>query len=135
MPQQSPNPQGMVNIALLDSCPINNQIPSIEEILGTKPMELKNMSQELQELTIDKPPSVQPLNMEASQQRQGKRAATEAKLDSGSKVVPRKEDRQSNSLNTPTNSDTLSAGDVRFTSKDLRDPSAVLKNCPEVNQL
>ena len=135
MPQQSPNPQGMVNIALLDSCPINNQIPSIEEILGTKPMELKNMSQELQELTLDKPPSVQPLNMEASQQRQGKRAATEAKLDSGSKVVPRKEDKQSNSLNTPTNSDTLSSGDVRFTSKDLRDPSAVLKNCPEVNQL
>ena len=125
MPQQSPNPQGMVNIAF----------PSIEEILGTKPMELKNMSQELQELAIDKPPSVQPLNMEASQQRQGKRAATEAKLDSGSKVVPRKEDRQSNSLNTPTNSDTLSTGDVRFTSKDLRDPSAVLKNCPEVNQL
>ena len=72
---------------------------------------------------------------ECSQQRQGKRAATEAKLDSGSKVVPRKEDKQSNSLNTPTNSDTLSAGDVRFTSKDLRDPSAVLKNCPEVNQL
>jgi hypothetical protein len=45
------------------------------------------------------------------------------------------ERQQSNTLHTPNISNTLSTGDVKFTSGDLRDLSAVLKNCPEVNQL
>ena len=45
------------------------------------------------------------------------------------------ERQQSNTLHTPNISNSLSTGDVKFTSGDLRDLSAVLKNCPEVNQL
>merc|ERR1711918_220859 len=73
---------------------------------------------------------------EAAQQQQqrsaGKRSAKGAELESGSNVVPRQMERQqSNTLHTPNISNSLSTGDVKFTSGDLRDLSAVLKNCPE----
>jgi len=105
------------------------------------------MSQELKGLTFDTSPTsfeggpgtnfVEPLNIEAAQQRSaGKRSAKGAELESGSNVVPRQMERQqSNTLHTPNISNSLSTGDVKFTSGDLRDLSAVLKNCPEVNQL
>jgi len=103
------------------------------------------MSQELKGLTFDSPTTfeaaptnfVEPLNIEAAQQRSaGKRSAKGAELESGSNVVPRQMERQqSNTLHTPNISNSLSTGDVKFTSGDLRDLSAVLKNCPEVNQL
>ena len=63
--------------------------------MGTEHGEVENMSQELKELTFDSPtsyespPFVQPLNIEAAQQRQGKRPAKAAALESGSNVVPR----------------------------------------------
>jgi len=100
------------------------------------------MSQELKGLSFESPGTnfVEPLNIEAAQQQQqrsaGKRSAKGAELESGSNVVPRQMERQqSNTLHTPNISNTLSTGDVKFTSGDLRDLSAVLKNCPEVNQL
>merc|ERR1711902_348993 len=100
--------------------------------------EVENMSQELKGLTFDGATTfVEPLNIEAAQQRSaGKRSAKGAELESGSNVVPRQMERQqSNTLHTPNISNSLSTGDVKFTSGDLRDLSAVLKNCPEVNQL
>jgi len=115
-----------------------------ESILGTEHGEVENMSQELKGLTFDSPTTfegatnfVEPLNIEAAQQRSaGKRSAKGAELESGSNVVPRQMERQqSNTLHTPNISNSLSTGDVKFTSGDLRDLSAVLKNCPEVNQL
>ena len=46
------------------------------------------------------------------------------------------ERQHSNSLHTPNLSTTISSsGDFKMTSGDLRDLSAVLKNCSEVNQL
>jgi len=45
------------------------------------------------------------------------------------------ERQQSATLHTPNISNTISTGDFKITSGDLRDLSAVLKNCPEVNQL
>ena len=147
MTQQSPNPQGLADIG----SPIGNQIqsrsnrnPSMEEILGTKQGELENMSQDLNSLSLSPPSDFQ--------------------------------QQQSNSLHTPNISNTLSIGDIRFTSGDLKftssltnteinlnildtvltqplnmersqqftsgdlkftsaEISAVLKNCPEVNQL
>merc|ERR1712213_132941 len=123
MPQQSPD-------------------PTIESILGTEHGEVENMSQELKGLSFESPGTnfVEPLNIEAAQQQQqrsaGKRSAKGAELESGSNVVPRQMERQqSNALHTPNISNPLSTGDVKFTSGDLRDLSAVLKNCPEVNQL
>merc|ERR1719440_881283 len=134
-------------LSLLGNQPSLLSIKSIycllpESILGTEHGEVENMSQELKELTFDSPtsyespPFVQPLNIEAAQQRQGKRPAKAAELESGSNVVPRQMERQqSNTLHTPNISNSLSTGDVKFTSGDLRDLSAVPKNCPEVNQL
>ena len=87
-------------ISLLGNQPSLLSIKSIycllpESILGTEHGEVENMSQELKELTFDSPtsyespPFVQPLNIEAAQQRQGKRPAKAAELESGSNVVPR----------------------------------------------
>ena len=68
-----------------------------ESILGTELRELENMSQELTRLTLESltsiegaTNSVEPLNVEATQQRSaGKRSAKGAELESGSIVVPR----------------------------------------------
>merc|ERR1712233_244815 len=148
MPQQSPDSQGLANMNIASPIGIQSPDPTIESILGTEHGgEVENMSQELKGLTFDtSPPSfeggsgpnfVEPLNIEAAQQRSaGKRSAKGAELESGSNVVPRQMERQqSNTLHTPNISNSLSTGDVKFTSGDLRDLSAVLKNCPEVNQL
>merc|ERR1712203_249978 len=144
MPQQSPDPQGLANMNIASPIGIQSPDPTIESILGTEHGEVESMSQELKGLTFESPTSfegatnfVEPLNIEAAQQRAaGKRSAKGAELESGSKVVPRQRERQqSNTLHTPNISNSLSTGDVKFTSGDLRDLSAVLKNCPEVNQL
>ena len=45
------------------------------------------------------------------------------------------ERQQSNTLHTPNVSTTISTGDFKMTSGDLRDLSTVLKNCAEMNQL
>merc|ERR1712037_906618 len=144
MPQQSPDPQGLANMNIASPIGIQSPDPTIESILGTEHGEVENMSQELKGLHFESPTSfegptnfVEPLNIEAAQQRSaGKRSAKGAELESGSNVVPRQMERQqSNTLNTPNISNSLSTGDVKFTSGDLRDLSAVLKNCPEVNQL
>merc|ERR1712203_633764 len=148
MPQQSPDPQGLANMNIASPIGIQSPDPTIESILGTEHGEVENMSQELKGLTFESPTSfegatnfVEPLNIEAAQQRSaGKRSAKGAELESGSNVVPRfhfrqMERQQSNTLHTPNISNSLSTGDVKFTSGDLRDLSAVLKNCPEVNQL
>merc|ERR1712184_98154 len=126
---------GLANMNIASPIGIQSPDPTIESILGTEHGEVENMSQELKELTFDSPtsyespPFVQPLNIEAAQQRQGKRPAKAAELESGSNVVPRQMERQqSNTLHTPNISNSLSTGDVRYL-------SAVLKNCPEVNQL
>ena len=68
-----------------------------ESILGVEHGEVENMSQELKRLTLESPTSfegatnhVEPLNIEAAQQRSaGKRSAKGAELESGSNVVPR----------------------------------------------
>merc|ERR1712172_370502 len=144
MPQQSPDPQGLANMNIASPIGIQSPDPTIESILGTEHGEVENMSQELKGLHFESPTSfesptnfVEPLNIEAAQQRSaGKRSAKGAELESGSNVVPRQMERQqSNTLHTPNISNSLSTGDVKFTSGDLRDLSAVLKNCPEVNQL
>jgi len=142
MPQQSPDPQGLANMNIASPIGIQSPDPTIESILGTEHGEVENMSQELKGLSFESPGTnfVEPLNIEAAQQQQqrsaGKRSAKGAELESGSNVVPRQMERQqSNTLHTPNISNTLSTGDVKFTSGDLRDLSAVLKNCPEVNQL
>merc|ERR1712107_423855 len=146
MPQQSPDPQGLANMNIASPIGIQSPDPTIESILGTEHGEVENMSQELKGLSFESPGTnlVEPLNIEAAQQQQqrsaGKRSAKGAELESGSNVVPRfhfrqMERQQSNTLHTPNISNTLSTGDVKFTSGDLRDLSAVLKNCPEVNQL
>merc|ERR1712211_169738 len=146
MPQQSPDPQGLANMNIASPIGIQSPDPTIESILGTEHGEVENMSQELKGLSFESPGTnfVEPLNIEAVQQQQqrsaGKRSAKGAELESGSNVVPRfhfrqMERQQSNTLHTPNISNTLSTGDVKFTSGDLRDLSAVLKNCPEVNQL
>merc|ERR1711971_1035856 len=137
MPQQSPDPQGLANMNIASPIGIQSPDPTIESILGTEHGEVENMSQELEGLHFESPTSfegatnfVEPLNIEAAQQRSaGKRSAKGAELESGSNVVPRQMERQqSNTLHTPNISNNLSSG-------DLRDLSAVLKNCPEVNQL
>merc|ERR1719493_600854 len=145
MPQQSPDPQGLANMNIASPIGIQSPDPTIESILGTEHGEVENMSQELKGLTVFDGPTtfegstsfVEPLNTEAAQQRSaGKRSQSKAELESGSNVVPRQMERQqSNTLHTPNISNSLSTGDVKFTSGDLRDLSAVLKNCPEVNQL
>merc|ERR1711953_707519 len=137
MPQQSPDPQGLANMNIASPIGIQSPDPTIESILGTEHGEVENMSQELKGLSFESPGTnfVEPLNIEAAQQQQqrsaGKRSAKRAELESGSNVVPRQMERQqSNTLNTPNVSNSLSpSGDVKFTSGDLRDLSAVLKNC------
>ena len=65
--------------------------------MGTEHGEVENMSQELKELHFEAPTTfegstnfVEPLNIEAAQQRSaGKRSAKGAELESGSNVVPR----------------------------------------------
>ena len=59
--------------------------------MGTEHGEVENMSQELKGLSFESPGTnfVEPLNIEAAQQRQGKRPAKAAELESGSNVVPR----------------------------------------------
>merc|ERR1712013_316811 len=109
----SPDPQGLANMNIASPIGIQSPDPTIESILGTEHGEVENMSRELKGLSFESPGTnfVEPLNIEAAQQQ------------------------QSNTLHTPNISNTLSTGDVKFTSGDLRDLSAVLKNCPEVNQL
>merc|ERR1711902_39904 len=138
----SDNSQSSYDNNIASPIGIQSPDPTIESILGTEHGEVENMSQELKGLSFESPGTnfVEPLNIEAAQQQQqrsaGKRSAKGAELESGSNVVPRQMERQqSNTLHTPNISNTLSTGDVKFTSGDLRDLSAVLKNCPEVNQL
>lgn len=133
--QQSPDPQGLANMNIASPIGIQSPDPTIESILGTEPGDMENLSQELgMKMTF-----VEPLNIEAAQQQgrtAAKRSAKAADCESGSNIVPRQMERQqSATLHTPNISNTISTGDFKITSGDLRDLSAVLKNCPEVNQL
>jgi Rel/ankyrin family protein len=130
--QQSPDPQGMSNMNI--ASPIGIDGDTNIDLLGSE-HEMNNLSQELKGMTF-----VEPLDIAAAQQQQSKsatkRSSRAADNDSASNIIPRQMERQqSNTLHTPNISTTISTGDLKMTSGDLRDLTAVLKNCPEVNQL
>lgn len=126
-PGQSPDPHNhLANMA--SPIGMENAEPTIESILGTE--QGVDLSQELKEqLTF-----LEPQDQQRSAPKRSSRAADN---DSASNIIPRQVERQhSNSLHTPNLSTTISSsGDFKMTSGDLRDLSAVLKNCSEVNQL
>merc|ERR1711879_602091 len=110
MPQQSPDPQGLANMNIASPIGIQSPDPTIESILGTEHGGGAAAAAKIRWQEI------------------GQGSGTGVGLQRGSKadgaaaVEP---------LHTPNISNTLSTGDVKFTSGDLRDLSAVLKNCPE----
>lgn len=108
----------------------------LPDLLGSE-HEMNNLSQEFTSgMTF-----VEPLDIAAAQNQQSrsanKRTSRAAENDSASNIIPRQMERQqSNTLHTPNVSTTISTGDLKMTSGDLRDlTSTLLKNCPEVNQL
>jgi len=131
-PQRSPDPQGLANMNIANSPQGSNGEATIESILGTEHQmsDMNNLSQELNELKFVEP-------MEQQQGRTAaKRSSRAADNDSASNLIPRQMERQqSNTLHTPNLSTTISTGDLKMTSGDIRDLTAVLKNCAEVNQL
>ena len=155
MPQQSPNPQGLADIA----SPIGNQIqsrsnrnPSMEDILGTKQGELENMSQELNSLSLSPPSDFQQQQSTHSLHTPNISNALsigDVRFTSGDlKFTSSLTNTELNlnildtALTQPLNmerSHQFTSGDLKFSSGDLKftsgEISAVLKNCPEVNQL
>ena len=147
MTQQSPNPQGLADIG----SPIGNQIqsrssrnPSMEEILGTKQGELENMSQDLNSLSLSPPSDFQQQQSNSLHTPNISNALSigDARFTSGDLKFTSSLTNTELNLNIldtvlipPLNmerSQQFTSGDLKFTSGEI---SAVLKNCPEVNQL
>lgn len=129
--QRSPDPQGLANMNIASSPMDRDGEATIESILGTEHQmsDMNNLSQELKDMTFVEP-------LEQHGRTAAKRSSRAADNDSASNLIPRQMERQqSNTLHTPNLSTTISTGDLKMTSGDLRDLSAVLKNCAEVNQL
>ena len=147
MTQQSPNPQGLADIG----SPIGNQIqsrssrnPSMEEILGTKQGELENMSQDLNSLSLSPPSDFQQQQSNSLHTPNISNALSigDVRFTSGDLKFTSSLTNTEINLNIldtvltePLNmerSQQFTSGDLKFTSGEI---SAVLKNCPEVNQL